>query len=326
MTRRTSGLLLTLALLVVPLVADAQPAGKVWRIGVLTGMDTPESPTGTSFRQGLRALGYVEGQNLAIEWRVSYGQVERLPGLAAELVRLKVDVIVATNNPAIAAAQRATNTIPIVMVLAMDPVRTGFVASLARPGGNTTGLTSQGTDIQGKALQLLKDAVPTVSRVAVLWVPTEPGRHVQATEAEAAARTLGLEVHLLELRSPAELDRLFTAMARERVDAVLVDASLMIGLHEARIAALAALNRLPTVGLTRSWAEAGGLLSYSAQGLDLFQRAASYVDKLLRGTQAADLPVEQPMRFQFVINLKTAQALGLTIPPALLFQATEVIR
>jgi putative ABC transport system substrate-binding protein len=315
--------MLTLA---VPLAAEAQPAGKVWRIGVLTGIDTPESPRGTSFRQGLRALGYVEGQNITIEWRVSDGQAERLPGLAAELVRLKVDVIVAIGNVPIAAAQRATSTIPIVMVLAMDPVATGFVDSLARPGGNTTGLTSQGTDIQGKALQLLKDAVPTVSRVAVLWVPTEPGRHVQATEAEAAARTLGLEGHLLELRSPAELDRLFTAMARERVDAILVQPSLMIDPHLARIAALAAQGRLPTMGLTRSWVEAGGLLSYSAQGLDLFQRAASYVDKLLRGTQAADLPVEQPMKFQFVINLKTAQTLGLTLPPHLLYFADEVIR
>jgi putative tryptophan/tyrosine transport system substrate-binding protein len=327
MRLNTVRLIVTLALLAAPLAVGAQPAGKVSRIGVLTGgIDTPESPRGTSFRQGLRALGYVEGQNLAIEWRMSGGQVDRLPDLAAELVRLKVDVIVATNNPAIAAAQRATSTIPIVMVLAMDPVRTGFVGSLARPGGNTTGLTSQATDIQGKALQLLKDAVPTVSRVAVLWVPTEPGRHVQASEVEEAARSLGLEVHLLELRSPAELDRLFTATARERVDAVLVHPSSMIGPHQARIAALATQSRLPTMGLERSWVEAGGLLSYSARGLDLFQRAASYVDKLLRGTQAADLPVEQPMQFQFVINLKTAQTLGLTIPPSVLFQADEVIQ
>ena len=185
---------LVLSLLAVPLAATAQPAGKVWRIGVLGLL--PESPRAAPFLQGLRELGYVEGQNIAFEWRLAGGQAERFPDLAAELVRLKVDVIVAGDNPAIAAAQRATSTIPIVMVLAMDPVRTGFVGSLARPGGNTTGLTLQATDIQGKALQLLKDAVPTASRVAVLWDPTEPGRRVQATEAEVAARALGLEVHL----------------------------------------------------------------------------------------------------------------------------------
>jgi putative ABC transport system substrate-binding protein len=318
-----------LALLTVPLAAGAPPAGKVWRIGVLTGrqaLESAESPRGMSFRQGLRALGYVEGKNITIEWRSSGGQAERFPDLAAELMRLKVDVIVVTDNPAIAAAQRATSTIPIVMVLAMDPVRTGFVGSLARPGGNTTGLTFQGTDIQGKALQLLKDAVPTVSRVAVLWVPTEPGRHVQATEAEEAARALGLEVHLLGVRSPAELDSLFTAMAHEKVDAVLMHPGQMFGHHLARIAALAAQSRLPTMGLTRSWVEAGGLMSYGAQDLDLFQRAASYVDKLLRGTPATELPVEQPMKFTLILNLKTATTLGLTLPPTILFQADEVIQ
>jgi putative ABC transport system substrate-binding protein len=317
---------LILSLLAVPLAAGAQPAGKIWRIGVLSGIAGPESPRWAPFRQGLRELGYVEDQNLAIERRVSDGSAERLPDLAAELVRLKVDVIVAADNPATAAAQQVTSTIPIVMVLAMDPVRTGFVGSLARPGGNITGLTFQGTDIQGKALQLLKDAVPTASRVAVLWDATEPGRRIQATEAESAARALGLEVHLLEARSPAELDSLFTAMARERVDAVFVHPSQMLGTHRARIAALAAQSRLPTMGLTASWVEAGTLMAYSAKDSELFQRVASYVDKLLRGTQAADLPVEQPMKFTLIINLKTAKALGLTIPPTLLFQADEVIQ
>ena len=212
------------------------------------------------------------------------------------------------------------------MVLAMDPVRTGFVDSLARPRGNTTGLSLQATDIQGKMLQLLKDAVPTVSRVAVLWVPTEPGRHVQATEAEVATRALGLEVHLLGVHSPAELDRLFTAMVHERVDAVLVHPSQMFGPHQARIAALAVQSRLPLIGLTRSWVEDGALMSYGARDLDLFQRAASYVDRILRGTQAADLPVEQPMTFRLILNLQTAKALGLTIPPSVLFQADEVIQ
>jgi putative ABC transport system substrate-binding protein len=317
---------LTLSLLAAPLAATAQPAGKVWRIGALFGPIGPESPRAAPFRERLRELGYVEGQNIAIEWRSSGGSAERFPDLAAELVRLKVDVIVAGDNPAIAAAQQATSTIPIVMVLAMDPVRTGFVGSLARPGGNITGLTIQGTDLQGKALQFLKEVVPTTSRVAVLWDPTEPGRRIQATEAEVAARALGLEVHLLEARSPAELDSLFTAMAREQVEAVLVHPSQMLGTHRARIVALAAQSRLPTMGVTSWWAEVGGLMSYSARESDLFQRAAYYVDKILRGTKAADLPVEQPMRFKFTINLKTATTLGLTIPPTLLFQADEVIQ
>jgi putative ABC transport system substrate-binding protein len=199
------------------------------------------------------------------------------------------------------------------------------VGSLARPGGNTTGLTAQATDIQGKALQLLKDAVPTASRVAVLWDPTEPGREVQATEAAEAARALGLEVHLLGVHSPAELESLFTAMVHERVDAVFVHPGQMSGANGARIAALAAQSRLPTMG-PRWLVNAGGLMSYGARDLDLFQRAASYVDKLLRGTKAADLPVEQPMKFALRINLKTAEALGLTIPPSVLFQADEVIR
>ena len=318
-----------LVLLTVPLAAGAPPAGKVWRIGVLGGRQavaSAESPGGASFRQGLRALGYVEGQNIVIEWRSSGGQVERLPDLATELVRLKVNVIVATDNPAVAAAQRTTSTIPIVMVQAMDPVRTGFVDSLARPGGNTTGLTVQGTDVQGKALPLLKEAVPTISRVAVLWDATEPGRRVQTTEAEEAAHALGLEVHLLGMRSPAELESLFTVMARERVDAVLVHPSQMIGLHHTRLAALAAQSRLTTIGLTPAWVEAGGLMSYGPRYLDLYQRAASYVDKSLRGTPAADLPVEQPLKFPLVINLKTAKALGLTLPPTHLIQADEVIR
>ena len=219
----------------------------------------------------------MEGQNIAFEWRLSGGRPERFPALAAELARLQVDVIVAGDNPAIAAAQQATSTIPIVMVLAMDPVRTGFVGSLARPGGNTTGLTVQGTDIQGKALQLLKEAVPTASRVAVLWDATEPGRHVQATEAEGAARALGLEVHLREVRSPAELDSLFTAMDREGWTPSSCTRAKYS--DRARIAALAAQSRLPTMGVATGWGEAGALMSYGARDSDLFQRAASYVDK-----------------------------------------------
>ena len=211
-TTYLGALALSLVFLAAPPAVEAQ-AGKVWRIGVLTGAPTGESPRWAPFREALREFGYVEGQNIALEWRPSGGKAERFPDLAAELVRLKVDVIVADGNPAIAAAQRATRTIPIVMVLAMDPVASGFAGSLARPGGNITGLSVQATDLHGKTLQLLKEAVPTASRVAVLWDPTEPGRELQAKEAEVAARALGLQAQLLEARGPAELDSVFAAMA-----------------------------------------------------------------------------------------------------------------
>ena len=283
-----------LVLLAAPLAGQAQPAGKVWRIGVLSGRITAEPPNGMVFRKGLRELGYVEGQNIAIEWRVSGGSAERLPALAAELVRLPVDVIVASDNPGTAAAQQATSTIPIVMVGAMDPVRTGFVASLARPGGNTTGMSYQATDIQGKALQLLKDAVPTAARVAVLWDPTEPGRQEQATEAESAARALELEVHLLGVRSPDELGSLFTAMARERVDAVLVHPSQMIWVHRARIVALAAQSRLPTMGVVSWWAEAGGFLSYGANIIERYQRPHSTSTSSCAGRRRRTCPWSNP--------------------------------
>ena len=314
-----------LVFLAAPLAVNAQPAGKVWRIGVLTGLASIESPRYAPFRAALREFGYVQGQNIVIEARSSGGRAERFPDLAAELVRLKVDVIVAGDNPAIAAAQGATRTIPIVMVLAMDPVATGFVGSLARPGGNITGLTVQATELQGKALQLLKEAVPAASRVAVLWDPTEPGRRVQATEAEVAARALGLQPRLLEVRSPAGLDNVFAGMAREKVDAVLVHPSQMAFAHRARIAELAAKSRLPAMGMVRWFPEAGGLMSYSAKDTDQFRRAAHVVDKILRGAKPADLPVEQPTRFELLINMKTAKSLGLKIPQSLLLRADELI-
>ena len=325
---RCTTYLVALALSLVLFAAPAVEAqtGKVWRIGVLTGAATAESsPRWAPFREALREFGYVEGQNIALEWRASGGRAERLPDLAAELVRLKVDVIVAADNPATAAAQKATRTIPIVMVLAMDPVASGFAGSLARPGGNITGLTVQATDLQGKTLQLLNEAVPTASRVAVLWDPTEPGRQVQAKEAEVAARALGLQPQLLEARGAAELDSVFAAMARQKPDAVLVHPSQMIFAHRARIAELAARSRLPAMGTVRWFPEAGGLLSYGGRDSDRFQRAAHYVHRLLKGAKPAELPIEQPTKFELVINMKTAKRLGVTVPQSLLLQADLVI-
>ncbi len=323
MIGRRAFLVVTGGVLVVPL-AVAQPAGKVYRIGVLTAQ-TPEGSHADAFRRGLRELGYVEGQNIATEWRSAHSS-EQFPDLAAELVRLRVDVIVASNNPAIQAAQRATKTIPIVMVFAADPVSLGFVASLARPGGNITGLTSQANELQGKRLQLLKETVTNLSRVAVLWDPTEPGRRAQVGEVEAAARAAGVRLRLLEARSPSELDSAFVAMIKEGTRAVLVQASSMLLAQRARIAEAAVKSGLPAMFLAREWVEAGGLMSYSANITDLYRRAAYFVVKILKGAKPSDLPVEQPTKFELVINLKTAKALGLTIPQSVLFRADEVIQ
>jgi putative ABC transport system substrate-binding protein len=286
---------------------------------------SPESDRGRALREGLREFGYVEGQNIAFEWRVSGGRAERFPDFAAELVGLKVDVIVAADNPAIAAAQKATRTTPIVMVLATDPVGTGFVGSLARPGGNITGLTVQAPELQGKRLQLLKEVVPHASRVAVLWDSTEPGRRAPVREAEVAARALGLQLQLLEVRSASELDSLFTAMARERADAILVEPSQRTNAHRALIAELAAKSRLPTMGPVEWFVEAGGLMIYAPNGVTNFRRAASYVDRILKGAKAGDLPVEQPTKFELVVNMKTAKALGITIPQSVLLRADRLI-
>jgi ABC-type uncharacterized transport system substrate-binding protein len=325
MMDRRAFLLGALGLLAVPLAAEAQQAGKVPRVGFLAGSTPHPSPRTNAFVMALRDFGYVEGQNVAVEWRASGGRAERIPDLAVELVRLNVDVIVAVDNPSIAAAQKATRTIPIVMVLATDPVNMGFVANLARPGGNTTGLTNQGTDLQGKTLQLLKEAIPSASRVAVLWNPAEPKRRAHAREAEMAARVLGLHAQLVGADSSADLDSVFTAMARGRTDAVLVQPSHVNFLHRARIAEIAAKRLLPTIGWSAETVEAGLLMSYGPNILSLHRRAAYYVDKLLRGAKPADLPIEQPSKFELVINLKTAKTLGLTIPPSLLQRADRVI-
>jgi putative tryptophan/tyrosine transport system substrate-binding protein len=280
-----------------------------------------------AFQQGLRGFGYVEGQNLAIEVRYAEGSAERLPDLAAELVGLQVEVIVAVGTVAIRAAQHATRTIPIVMAAAADPVAQGLVASLAQPGGNTTGLSLLSTELPSKRLELLKETVPQSARVAILANPASPFYKPFLHNLTVAARALSLQLHVVELRSPDELDAAFAAMTQAGADALIViaDSALLDNLR-GRVADLATMSRLPAMDDWKMYVEAGGLMSYGPSLPDLYRRAATYVDKILKGTKPADLPVEQPTKFELVINLKTAKALGLTIPPTLLFQADEVIR
>jgi putative ABC transport system substrate-binding protein len=314
------------ALFGVPLDTETAPGAASVRIGVLSQLSPEEfAPAVAGFREGLRDGGYVDGQNIAIEWRWARGDVRRFRELAADLVRLEVAVIVATVNHSIQAARAATATIPIVMVVPSDPVGLGFVRSLARPGGNITGLTWQTREAVPKRLQLLKEVVPNLSRVAVLWDPTEPARRLQVEEAERAAPAVGVQLHVFEVGSPKELDGAFEAMARAQVGGVLVEASAMLAARRAHVADLALKNRLATIGWWRGWPEAGALLSYSPSVVEQYRRAANFVAKILKGAKPADLPVEQPTKFEFVINLKTAKALGLTIPPALLLRADHVI-
>jgi putative ABC transport system substrate-binding protein len=328
MTYRTLGLLVTFALglLVAPLAPDAQPSAKVARIGWLAGTTPGQEPSVEAFLEGMRALGYVEGQNLVMEHRGAAGQYERLPDLAAELVRLKVDVLLVVSTPATLAAKQATTTIPIVMMGVGDPVGSGLVASLARPGGNVTGLASLTPDLVGKQLEFLKQVLPTVSRVAVLWNPTNPNHARIVRAADVAAQALGVQLHRVEARGPDAFDRAFAAMTSAHAGALLVLGDSMVFQHRRRFAELAATSRLPTMHNIRAYVEAGGLMAYGPNTPDIRRRAATYVDKILKGAKPGDLPIEQPTKFELVINLKTAQALGLTIPPTLLFQADEVIR
>jgi putative ABC transport system substrate-binding protein len=315
---------LALAALAGPLAAAAQQSpGKIARIGLLG--DVP-SFLDEAFRQGLRELGYVDGQNIAIEHRAPDWKYERLPALAAELVRLKVDVIVAASPPATEAARQATRTIPIVFTVVGDPVAEGFVASLARPGGNLTGLATISTDLVGKQLEMIKAVAQKISRVAILLNPDQQGHRLGVRQAEGAARALGLQLQILEARTPAEIERAFTAMTSQRAGGLLVLRDAVFRAKRAQIVALAAKNRLPAVYGLREEAEAGGLMAYGASVPENFRRAATYVDKILKGARPADLPVEQPTKFELVINLKTAKALGLTIPPLLLGQADQVIQ
>ena len=333
MNRCAIGLLIALGLLMAPLVADAQQPTKVYRVGRLTAGSPPEvSPfvqrTAEAFRQGLRELGYVEGQNLVLTRRFAEGKLERLPELAAELVQLPVDVLVVSGgDPVIRAAQHATQTIPIVFAGASDPVGRGFVASLAHPGGNLTGLNTFSLELLGKRLELLKELVPTVARIAILANPAHSGTARTVREVQVSAHALGVQPHVMEVRSPDEFESAFAAMTRADVGALLVLTDpLTFEPHMSAIVALAQRNRLPTMYPWRAYVEAGGLIVYGASLPDIHRRAAISVDKILKGAKPSDLPVEQPTTFELVINLKTAQALGLTIPPSLLFQADEVIR
>jgi putative ABC transport system substrate-binding protein len=329
MTRPTIGLLLILALslLVAPLAPEAQPLSHVPRIGVLSpGMTREHDRNVQAFLEGMRALGYVEGQHLVVEYRGAAGQFERFPALAAELVQLKPEVILAQGTPAALAAKDATTTIPIVMAGVGDPVGSGLVASLARPGGHVTGVSVLQPEVVGKQLEFLKAVLPTVSRVAVLWNPAHPGHASLLRAADVAAQELGVQLHRVEAGGPEAFDRAFAAMTSADAGALLVLGDPMFRQHRSRLVALEATSRLPAVHNDRAFVEAGGLLCYGANHPDGYRRAATYVDKILKGAKPADLPVERPTTFELVINLKTADALGLTIPPSLLFQATEIIR
>jgi putative ABC transport system substrate-binding protein len=297
---------LALGGLATPLVSPAQqPPGKTARIGLLFLVPSPLLDE--AFRQGLRELGYVEGQNMAIEYRSAEGKEDRLPGLAAELVRLKVDVIVTTSPRATAVTRQATRTIPIVFTVSGDPVADGFVASLARPGGNTTGLATLGPELVGKQLELLKAVAPKVSRVAVLQNPSTNLNPPALRQAEIAARALGMQLQILEARTPSEIAAAFAAMRSQRADGVLVLRDALFRTQRAQIAALAAKGRLPVVYGLKEHAEAGGLMAYGASVPQMYRRAATYVDKILKGAKPADLPVKQPTGFELVINLKAAK-------------------
>ena len=310
-----------------PSAADAQQAAKIARIGYLASNLGNQGPL-EAFRQGLRDLGYVEGRNLVIEYRDAQGKLEPLPALAAELVALKVDVILATSTAAALAAKQTTSVVPIVFATVPDPVASGLVASLARPGGNVTGLSNLNADLVGKGLEYLTQAVPGARRVAVL---SQPGAFGERTEremlkaAEVAAAALGIQLQFVEARSPADIDKAFSEITGARAEAVTVLVSGMLLGERSRLVDLAAKNRLPVVYTFRELADAGGLMSYGTSLADLFRRAASYVDKILKGTKPADLPVEQPIKLELVINLKAAQALGLTVPPTLVARADQVI-
>ena len=325
---RTLGCIVTLilSLLAVPLAAHAQPAVKVPRLGVLVPGVPPGEPGGVfdRFRQGLRDLGYVEGQTVALEIRWDEYHPERWPDLAADLVRLRVDLIVAGTTAAARAAQYATSTIPIVMAISADPVGDGLVASLARPGGNVTGLSIMTPELTGKRLELLQEAVPGLSRVAVLWWSGPPSGLLP--HHEEAARAAGLQLLPLAVRGPEEFAGAFQAAIEGHAQALIMQWGPLFGTHRARLAELALASRLPTMAGDPGYAKAGGLMDYGANQIESWYRAATYVHKILQGTKPGDLPVEQPTTFKLVINLKTAKALGITMPPSLLILADEVIQ
>jgi putative ABC transport system substrate-binding protein len=326
MDRRTFMASMVGAILSAPLGAQAQQPGKVYRVGFLWDNPAVWPHALEGFRQGLRDLGWVEGRNIVVEYRWAEGRFDRLPGLAEELVRLKVDIIVAPASIYAEAAKRATSTIPIVFASHADPIGTGHVDSLARPGGNITGLTVMMSETAAKSLELLKEAVPGLSRVAVVWDPATPSHRPALDAVEVRGRALGLQVQPLAVRGATEFDGAFSTIVRERASGVLVlSTPLFIG-RARRLAELAMNHKLPTMFGPREHVEAGGLLSYSPDRADLYRRAAIYVDKILKGAKPADLPVQQATKFELVINMKTAKAIGLTIPPSFLLRADQVIQ
>jgi putative tryptophan/tyrosine transport system substrate-binding protein len=328
MDRRTFVGAVAGALLTLPLAIEAQQAGKVLRIGFLSLNSAEElKPRLAALRQGLRERGWVEGQNIVIELRFAEGKVDRLPVLVAELIRLKVDIIVTTSSATTGAAKDATKSIPIVMAVSADALGEGLVTSLAHPGGNITGMTFLvGPEIAGKHLELLKEVAPAASRVAVLTNPTNRSHATLMRELTAAARAFGVQLQVLDARSPDQLDSAFAAMTRERAAALLVLTDAVFVGQRQRVADLAARSRLPAMYYQREFVDAGGLISYGASLSDMFRRAATHVDKVLRGAKPSDIPIEQPTKFELVINLKTAKALGITIPQSLLLRADEVIQ
>jgi putative ABC transport system substrate-binding protein len=314
-------------LLAAPLAAEAQPAGKVTRIGMLEPTSMALNAANLdAFRQGLRELGYVEGKNFVVEYRSADGRGERFPDLAAELVRLKVDVILTRGTPAVIAAKNATRTIPVVMAASGDPVLSGVVASLARPGGNVTGLSAIVGEVSGKRLELLREVIPGVSRIVGLFNMSNPIDALQWKETEIAASSLRVQLQLLDVRKPGDFGRAFDAATKQRAGALVVGVDALTWANRRSIVDLAAKNRLPAIYAAREFVDAGGLIGYGVSYPHLYRRAASFVDKILKGAKPADLPVEQPTKFELVVNLKTAKALGLTIPPSLLQRADEVIQ
>jgi putative ABC transport system substrate-binding protein len=327
MRRSVTGLLLALGLLV-PLAANAQPSATIPRVGFIDAT-SPDSGRHLldAFRQGLRELGYIEGHNITIEARWAEERPERFPDLVAELLRLQVDVLVIDTGTGARAAQQATQTLPVVFVAVGDPVAQGIIPSLARPGGNITGLSyALAEGFAGKWVELLKEAIPNASRLAVLRGPGGPVSTIQVKDAQVAAQALGMALQAVEVRERNELESALSTIVSARADALLVMAAPLFVAHRAQLIEFAAKNRIPALFFTREFVEAGGLMAYGASLREQFRRAATYVDKILKGAKPADLPVEQPTKFEFIINLKTAQALGLTIPPTHLVLADEVIQ
>ena len=319
-----SSILIAVVLLAVAVTAEAQQPKKVPRIGVISPVF--QSAGMKAFREGLHDLGYIEGKNIVIEYRYAEGKEDRLPALASELVRLNVDIIVVGGGNATLAAKNATKTIPIVMGTASDPVGTGLVASLARPGGNITGSTHISPDLSGKRLELLKEAIPKLNRVAVLTYHDNPAATLMLKETETAAQSLGLQLQILEVRGSNELENAFGVAKKGRAEAMNVLSSAFLSAERKKIVELASKGQLPAMYFDSQFVESGGLMSYGANIADLFRRAATYVDKILKGAKPADLPIEQPTKFELIINLKAAKQIGLTIPPNVLVRADKVIK